>query len=134
MFFILLCDDKFEQFICTGSSFLHIMITHYVEFCKNVLRVMPLTIFHSNHKLLLIMKITRKLFLFHLWKIRAEDRCTLSERQFLLRRPLRYSNLRVPLYSCKGNILTFRLIITSVRRLCFKCCGKYLFHVFDIFY
>ena len=36
------------QFLCTGSSFLHIMRTYNVCFCKNELRFMPLTIFHLN--------------------------------------------------------------------------------------
>ena len=42
----LLCEFLFVQFLSTGSSFLHIMITHYVDFCKNELRFMPVTIFH----------------------------------------------------------------------------------------
>ena len=66
MFLILLCDNNFLQYLCTGSSFLHIMITHNVGFCKNELRFMPLTIFHLNPILLLMMKMTRKNFLFHL--------------------------------------------------------------------
>ena len=34
MLLILLYDNKFVQFLCTGSSFLHIMITHNVDLCK----------------------------------------------------------------------------------------------------
>ena len=61
MFLNLLCE-KCVQFLSTGSSFVHIMITRYVDFCKNELRFLPLTIFQLNSILLLMMKITRKQF------------------------------------------------------------------------
>ena len=48
MFLILLYDNKFVQFLYTGSRFLKIMIAHNVDFCKNELRVIPLTIFHLH--------------------------------------------------------------------------------------
>ena len=38
-------DTKIVQFVSTESSFLHIMIRHNVEFCKDEQRYMPLTIF-----------------------------------------------------------------------------------------
>ena len=44
-----------------------------VESCENELRFRPLTIFHLNPIHLLMVKMTRKQFLFHLGKIRAED-------------------------------------------------------------
>ena len=51
------------------------MTTHNVDFCKNELRVMPLTIFHLNLILLRMMKmITNNRFV----KSRAEYRCTLK--------------------------------------------------------
>ena len=58
MFLFLLCDNKFVQFLSTGSSFLHIMIKHNVDFCKNELRFMPLTFFHLNPILLHMKKMT----------------------------------------------------------------------------
>ena len=65
------------QFVSTVSSFLHIMIRHNVDFCKNEPRFMPLIIFHLNCILLLMMKMNKKQFLFHSWKIRAEGRSPL---------------------------------------------------------
>ena len=62
--FFLLCDNKFVQILCTGSGFLHFMITHNINFCKNELRVMPLTLFLLNPVLLLMMKIIRKQTIF----------------------------------------------------------------------
>ena len=38
------------------------MITHYVDLSKNELRFMPLTIFHLNPIILLMMKMTTKHF------------------------------------------------------------------------
>ena len=49
------------------SSFLHIMITHNIDFCKTK---PPFS--HLNRILLLMMKMDTKQFLFHLCKIRAE--------------------------------------------------------------
>ena len=69
-----MCDNKFVQFLSNMSSFLRIMITNNVDFCMNDIRFMPLTI----PILLLITKMTRKQLLFHLWKIKAEDRCALT--------------------------------------------------------
>ena len=68
---------KNMQFVYTVSSFLHIMIRHNVDFCKNEPRFMPLIIFHLNCILLLMMKMNKKQFLFHSWKIRAEGRSPL---------------------------------------------------------
>ena len=68
------------QFVSTVSSFLRIMIRHNVDFCKNQPRFMPLIIFHLNCILLLIMKMNKKQFLFHSWKIRAEGRSPLSSK------------------------------------------------------
>ena len=67
------------QFVSTVSSFLHtcIMIRHTVDFCKNEPRFMSLIIFHSNCILLLMMKMNKKQFLFHSWKIRAEGQIPL---------------------------------------------------------
>ena len=66
------------QFVSTVSNFLHIMIRHNVDFCKNEPRFMPLIIFHLNCILLLMMKMNKKQFLFHSWKIRAEGRILLK--------------------------------------------------------
>ena len=66
------------QFVSTVSSFLHIMIRHNVDFCKNEPRFMPLIIFHLICILLLMMKMNKKQFLFHSWKIRAEGRSPLT--------------------------------------------------------
>ena len=66
------------QFVSTVSSFLHIMIRHNVDFCKNEPRFMPLKTFHLNCILLLMMKMNKKQFLFHSWKIRAEGRSPLN--------------------------------------------------------
>ena len=66
------------QFVYTVSSFLHIMIRHNVDFCKNEPLFIPLIIFHLNCILLLMMKMNKKQFLFHSWKIRAEGRIPLS--------------------------------------------------------
>ena len=57
------------QCISTVSSFLHIMIRHNVDFCKNEPRFMPLIIFHLNCIILLMMKMNKKQFLFHSWKV-----------------------------------------------------------------
>ena len=67
------------QFVSTVSSFVHIMIRHNVDFCKNEPRFMLLIIFHLNCILLLMMKMNKKQFLFHSWKIRAEGRSPLIE-------------------------------------------------------
>ena len=48
MFLTILCDKKLVQFLYTGSSFLLIMITYTVEFCKNERSFMLLTIFHAD--------------------------------------------------------------------------------------
>ena len=48
MFLNLLCDNKFVQFLSTGSSILHIMITQVDFFCKSELRFMSQTIVHLN--------------------------------------------------------------------------------------
>ena len=53
------------QFVSTVSSFLHIMIKHIVDFCKNEPRFMPQIIFHLNCIVLLMMKINKKQFIFH---------------------------------------------------------------------
>ena len=66
------------QFVYTVSSFLHIMIRHNVDFCKNEPLFIPLIIFHLNCILLLMMKMNKKQFLFHSWKIRAEGQIPLS--------------------------------------------------------
>ena len=66
------------QFFYTVSSFLHIVIRHNVDFCKNEPRFVPLIIVHLNCILLLMMKMNKKQFLFHSWKIRAEGRSPLS--------------------------------------------------------
>ena len=68
------------QFISTVSRFLHIMIRYNVDFCKNASRFMPLIILHLNCILLLMMKMNKKQFLFHSWKIRAEGRSPLNTR------------------------------------------------------
>ena len=65
-------------YFSTVSSFLHIMIRHNVDFCKNESRFMPLIIFHLNCILLLIMKMNKKPFLFHSWEIRAEGQIPLT--------------------------------------------------------
>ena len=65
------------QFFSTVSSFLHNMIRHYVDFCKNEPRFMPLISFHVNCILLLMMKMNKKQFLFHFLKIKAEGRSPL---------------------------------------------------------
>ena len=70
---------KIVQFVSTVSRFLHIMISHNIEFCKNEPRYTPLTIFHLNCILLLVMKMNRKQFLFYSWKIRAEGRISLNQ-------------------------------------------------------
>ena len=54
---------KIVKRLSTESSFLHIMVTHNVEYCKSKLRFIPLTIFHLNDILLLIVKMTTKQFL-----------------------------------------------------------------------
>ena len=57
-----------------------IMITHYVDFCQNALRFMPLdNYFPFESYSISDDEITTKQFLFHLWKTRVEDRCTLSK-------------------------------------------------------
>ena len=63
MFLALLCDNKFVQFLSTGSNFLQIMIAHNVDFCKNKLRFMHLTISHLNPLLLLMKMTTTKIFI-----------------------------------------------------------------------
>ena len=70
MFLILMCDNKFVQFLSTGSSFPHIMITHNVDFCQNELSFMPLTIPHLNPVLLLMIKMRRTNFYFISDKLR----------------------------------------------------------------
>ena len=72
-----MCNNKIMRFVSTVSSFLHIMIIHNVDFCKNKTRFMPLIIFHFNCILLLMMKINKKQFLFHSWKISVEGRIPL---------------------------------------------------------
>ena len=67
------------QFIYTVSSFLHIMIRHNVDFCKNEPRFMPVINFHLNCILLLMMKMNKKQFLFQSWKIRAEGQSPLNQ-------------------------------------------------------
>ena len=65
------------QFVNSVWSFLHIMIRHNVDICKNEPRFKTLIIFHLNCILLLMMKMNKKQFLFHSWKIRAEGRSPL---------------------------------------------------------
>ena len=55
------------QFLFTGSGFLHIMIIYNFCFCKILLCFMSLTYFFLNPILLLMIKMTRKQFIFHLW-------------------------------------------------------------------
>ena len=50
------------QFVSTVLTFLHIMIRHTVDFCKNEPHFMPLILFHSNCILLLMMKMNKKQF------------------------------------------------------------------------
>ena len=78
VFLIWLYDNKFDQFLSNGSCFLHTMIAYYVDYCKNELRFMPITILHLKPILLLMMKMTIKRYLLHFWRIRAGDRCTLN--------------------------------------------------------
>ena len=71
MSLILLRDSEFVKLLSTGTSFLlSIMTTQNVDFRKNELRFMPLTIctclFYLNPILLLMMKMTTKQFLFRL--------------------------------------------------------------------
>ena len=71
MSLILLRDSEFVKLLSTGTSFLlNIMTTQNIDFLKNELPFMPLTIctclFHLNPILLLMMKMTTKQFLFRL--------------------------------------------------------------------
>ena len=50
------------QFVSTVSSFLHFMIRHNVDFCKNEPRFMSIIIFYLNCFLLLMMKMNKKCF------------------------------------------------------------------------
>ena len=68
------------QFVLTVSSFLHIMIRHNVDFCKNETRFKPPIMFQLNCILLLMMKMKKKQFWFNSWKIRAEGRTPLNAR------------------------------------------------------
>ena len=82
------------QFVSTVSSFLHIMIRHTVDFCKNEPRFIPLIIFHLNYIFYYWWwKWIRNIFLFHSWKIRAEDGSPLTrtEEAYFSKLPVIYA-------------------------------------------
>ena len=65
-FLILLCHyNFFFAILSTGSSFLPIMITHNVDFCKNKLRFMP-NYFPFESNTIVADENEAKQFLFHL--------------------------------------------------------------------
>ena len=72
IFLILLWDKTNCAFFIYSVKFSSYNVKTYVNFCKNEPRFMPLTIFHLNRILLLMMKIIIKQFSLQSWKIRAE--------------------------------------------------------------